>query len=60
MIEKVAGAHRVIASKPVHVGVKLVGTVLAHDVDDSSCVAAKLREETAGDDAKLLNRAGIE
>ncbi len=60
MVEIVARAHGVETPEPVNVGVKIVGTALAHDVNDRTRIAAELGKKTAGDNAKLLDRIGIQ
>src|SRR5216684_3126613 len=60
MVEIVAGAQSVEAPEPVDVGVQIVGAALAHDVNHRPRVAAKLGKKTAGDDAELLDRIGIQ
>ncbi len=60
MVEIVTGTQSVEAAEPVDVGVEIVGTALAYDVNHRPRIAAKLGQKTAGDDAKLLDRIGIQ
>jgi hypothetical protein len=60
VVEIVAGAQRVETPEPVDIGVEIVGAALAHDVNHRPRIAAELGEETARDNAKLLDRIGIQ
>jgi hypothetical protein len=60
VIEEVARTQGIVATEPVHVGVKLVGASFGHDIHHCSCVAAELRQGVARDDAKFLNGIWIQ